>query len=208
MRRCFSSSVKLMYSDNSWSCSGRGVTIYCIVYSRRNQLIYVSIVRWRYISAPRSWSHKEYSCFKFLVHSVFIFWGSLGTSIFGNSSSTTNNTRSRLFSKISFRFLWLWYYEGLVESYKQYNHYNNKIAKISCFGFNNLGTPKGWWKIFIIFLIISLVCSTIFQLFVIPLTMLNNILSYKIFWKFSIFAWLLLGPVGVSALYMGYNEVI
>ena len=56
--------------------------------------------------------HKEYSCFDhsdFLAHSMFTFdvcWGSLGTSIFGNSSSAANNTRSRLPSRLSFRFLW------------------------------------------------------------------------------------------------------
>ena len=61
--------------------------------------------------APRSWSHKEYilySCFDFLAHSIFTFdefSGSLGTSIFGNSISAANNTRSRLPSRLSFRFL-------------------------------------------------------------------------------------------------------
>ena len=52
--------------------------------------------------------HKEYSCFDFPAHSMFTFdefSGSLGTSIFGNSSSATNNTRSRLPSTLSFRFL-------------------------------------------------------------------------------------------------------
>ena len=42
---------------------------------------------------------KEYSCFDFPAHSMFIldkFWGSLVASIFGNSSSATNNNRSRL----------------------------------------------------------------------------------------------------------------
>ena len=37
-----------------------------------------------------------------------VFWGSLGTINFGNSSSAANNTRSRLPSRLSFRFLWLW----------------------------------------------------------------------------------------------------
>ena len=40
-----------------------------------------------------------------------VCWGSLGTSIFGNSSSAANNTRSRLPSRLSFRFLWLWTYQ-------------------------------------------------------------------------------------------------
>ena len=42
---------------------------------------------------------KEYSCFDFPAHSMFIlevFWGSLGASIFGNSSLAANNNRSRL----------------------------------------------------------------------------------------------------------------
>ena len=58
--------------------------------------------------------YKEYSCFDhsdFPAHSMFTFdvcWGSLGTSIFGNSSLAANNTQSRLPSRISFRFLWLW----------------------------------------------------------------------------------------------------
>ena len=56
-----------------------------------------------------------YSCFDhsdFPAHSMFTFdvcWDSLGTSIFGNSSSATNNIRSRLPSRLSFRFLWLWF---------------------------------------------------------------------------------------------------
>ena len=55
--------------------------------------------------------NKEYSCFDFPAHSLFtfdVFWGSLGTSIFGNSISAANNTRSRVLSRPSFCFLWLW----------------------------------------------------------------------------------------------------
>ena len=57
---------------------------------------------------------KEHCCFDhsdFPAHSMFtsdVCWGSLGTSIFGNSSSAASNTRSRLPSGLSFRFLWLW----------------------------------------------------------------------------------------------------
>ena len=36
------------------------------------------------------------------MFTVDIFWGSLGTSIFGSSSSATNNTRSRLPSTLPF----------------------------------------------------------------------------------------------------------
>ena len=56
--------------------------------------------------------YKEYSCFDFPAHSIFkfdVFWGSLDTSFFGNSSPAANNSRSRLPSRLSFRFLWLWY---------------------------------------------------------------------------------------------------
>ena len=35
------------------------------------------------------------------------FWVSLCTSIFGNSNSAANNTRTRLPSRLSFHFLWL-----------------------------------------------------------------------------------------------------
>ena len=51
--------------------------------------------------------YKEYSCFDhsdFPAHSMFTFdvcWGSLGTSIFGNSSSAANNTWSKLPSRLS-----------------------------------------------------------------------------------------------------------
>ena len=44
----------------------------------------------------------------FPAHSMFTFdefFGSLGTSIFRNSSSAANNTRSRLPFRLSFRFL-------------------------------------------------------------------------------------------------------
>ena len=58
--------------------------------------------------APKDWSHKEYSCFDFCAHPVLTFdkfRGSLGTSIFGNSGSATNNTQSRLPSITTFPFL-------------------------------------------------------------------------------------------------------
>ena len=51
--------------------------------------------------------YKDYSCIDhsdFPAHSVFtfdVYWGSLGTSIFGNSSSAANNTWSRLPSRLS-----------------------------------------------------------------------------------------------------------
>ena len=57
--------------------------------------------------------YKEYSCFDhsdFPAHSMFTFgvcWGNLGTNIFGNLSLAANNTRFRLPSRLSFRFLWL-----------------------------------------------------------------------------------------------------
>ena len=49
-----------------------------------------------------------------------VFWGSLGTSIFGNSSSVANNTRSRLPSRLSFHFLWLW---SLQAKYLYYSNF-------------------------------------------------------------------------------------
>ena len=57
---------------------------------------------------------KEHCCFDhsdFPTHSMFtsdVCWDSLGTSIFRNSSSAAGNTRSRLPSRLSFLFLWLW----------------------------------------------------------------------------------------------------
>ena len=62
-----------------------------------------------------------YSCFDFPAHSMFTFHesrGSMGTSIFGKSSSTANNTRSRLLSRdclfVSYdydkmQFIWLYF---------------------------------------------------------------------------------------------------
>ena len=49
-----------------------------------------------------------YSCFDFPAHSMFtydVFWASLGTSIFMKSNLAAINTRSRLPSRLSFRFL-------------------------------------------------------------------------------------------------------
>ena len=62
--------------------------------------------------------HIKNSYFDFPAHSRFIFdefWGSLGTSIFGKWSSAASNTRSWLPSRLSFRFLWLWYKDHEVE---------------------------------------------------------------------------------------------
>ena len=60
------------------------------------------------------------------------FGGSQGTSIFGNSSSAANNTRARLPSWLSFRFLSLW----IQLRFKSERHYVfteeiNKIALLS-----------------------------------------------------------------------------
>ena len=70
-------------------------------------------------------TYKEYSCFDhsdFPTHSMFTFdacWDRLGTSIFGNSSSAASNTRSRLTSRLSFRFLWLYsrWLQVILESF-------------------------------------------------------------------------------------------
>ena len=65
-------------------------------------------MKYRYFSAPGGWSHKECSCFDFPANSTFIFdifGGSLGTSIFENSSSAANDTQFTLPSRLSFRFL-------------------------------------------------------------------------------------------------------
>ena len=72
-----------------------------------------------YLCSKKLVPYKEYCCFdhsNFPAHSVFTFdvcWGSLGTSIFWNSSSAASNTRSRLPSRLSFRFLWLWFEENI-----------------------------------------------------------------------------------------------
>ena len=70
--------------------------------------------------------YKEYSCFDhsdFPAHSMFtsdVCWGSLGTSIFGNSSSAANNTWSRLPSRLFFRFLWLWCFPFIKRIFLMY----------------------------------------------------------------------------------------
>ena len=107
MEQCFSSSVKLLYIGNSWNCYWRGETKYNIpditVDIINSRQIDFRIIKWRYISAPRSWSHKDYSCFDFPGHLMFTFdefGDSLRTSIFGNSSSAANITRSILPSRL------------------------------------------------------------------------------------------------------------
>ena len=71
-----------------------------------------------YQCPKKLFTFKEYSRFDhsdFPAHSVFtsdVYWGHLGTSILGNSSSAANNTWSKLTSRLSFRFLWLWYGVG------------------------------------------------------------------------------------------------
>ena len=70
--------------------------------------------------------YKEYSCFDrsdFAVCSMFTFdvcWH------IGNSSSAANNTWSRLPSRLSFRFLWLWP-NGVVS--------NLQVSNLSVFSF-------------------------------------------------------------------------
>ena len=108
-------------------------------------------------------TYKEYSCLDhrdFPAHSMFTFdvcWGSLGTSIFGNSSLATNNTRSTLLSRLSFRPLWLWFdlvvvFLTLGIIYTYLSHF------IIDFGQGNTGW-ESWvkWKIYIVFILILLV---------------------------------------------------
>ena len=98
--------------------------------------INIRIIKWIYNNAPRSWSHKEYilyiQLFWFPGTLMFTFdelWVSLGTSIFGKSSSAANNARSRLSSRLSFRFSWLW---------KNSIHKNEKLSiwKVKLKSFN------------------------------------------------------------------------
>ena len=99
----------------SWSCSRRGATIYCIVYTWHNQLKTDKYQdnKLRYIRAPRSWSQIMqlfwfdlfwyFQCLHLLYSEV-----AMGTSIFETSSSAANYTRTRQPSRLCFRFLWLY----------------------------------------------------------------------------------------------------
>ena len=75
-------------------------------------------------------TYKEYCCFDhsdFPAHSMFtvdVCWGSLGTNIFPNSSSAESNTRSRLPSRLSFRFSHD--YDIYIYHHFQYNHFTNQ----------------------------------------------------------------------------------
>ena len=72
------------------------------------------MIKLRCISAPKSWSHIKnivvltILTFRHIQCLNLMYADSLGTNIFGNSSSAASNTRSRLPSRLSFRFLWLW----------------------------------------------------------------------------------------------------
>ena len=71
-------------------------------------MINIRTIKWRYIIAVRSWSHKEYSCFYFLAHLMLtynVFWGSLGTSFFRNSSSAANKYLIHTTFETNFAFL-------------------------------------------------------------------------------------------------------
>ena len=86
--------------------------------------------------------YKEYRCFdhsNFPAHLMFtsdVCWGSLGTSIFGNSSSAANITPSRLPSRLSFRFLWLCLEENTCDnevfSPPFFNHFSLSLNIKKC----------------------------------------------------------------------------
>ena len=110
--KLFSSSVRLQYNDIP-----EVATIYYIVYTRHHQLKtdwYQNNKIKMYQCLKKLVKCKEYSYFNhsaFPAYSVFtsdVCWGSLGNTIFWNSSSAANNVRSRLASTLSFRFLWLY----------------------------------------------------------------------------------------------------
>ena len=79
------------------------------------------MIKLRCISAPKSWSHIKnivvltILTFRHIQCLNLMYADSLGTNIFGNSSSAASNTRSRLPSRLSFRFLWLWYNDHKVK---------------------------------------------------------------------------------------------
>ena len=77
----------------------------------------LGIINWKHINirkiksrhqcSKRIITRKNIVFFGSPAHSLFtfdVYWGGLGTSIFGNSSSAANNTRSRLASRLSFGF--------------------------------------------------------------------------------------------------------
>ena len=79
-----------------------------------------------------------------------VCWGSLGTSIFGNSNSAANNTWFRLPSRLSFRFLWLWFYFFKTEdisqsqSLKKMNIFRITSKRLSLFIFVRLKDLINW----------------------------------------------------------------
>ena len=90
-----------------------GIVMLLELISQRSNHILHSWHQALYQYSKKLVTYKEYSCFDnsdFSAHSLFtfdVYRGSLGTSIFGNSSSAANNIWSRLPSRLSFRFLWL-----------------------------------------------------------------------------------------------------
>ena len=86
-----------------------------------------------YQSSKKVVTYKQYWCFDhsdFLAHSIFTFevcWSSLGTSILGNSSSAASNTRSRLPSRLSFRFIWLWLLLDYCINWSKTEYYTKEV---------------------------------------------------------------------------------
>ena len=91
-------------------------------------------------------AYKEYCCFDhsdFPSHLMFtsdVCWGSLGTSIFGKSSSVASNTRSRLPSRLSFRFIWLWFFRNPTRG----KTINKNHQKVSVFSYNYNISTEFW----------------------------------------------------------------
>ena len=92
-----------------------------------------------YQCSKRLVKYKDYSCFDdsdFPAHSVFTFdvcWGSLCTNVFGNPSSAVYNTRLRLLSRVSFRFLWLCLVKTIYinKTFSLTNFYSLKIQALT-----------------------------------------------------------------------------
>ena len=100
-----------------WSCSRWEATVYCIIHTRHYQLktdwhqnnkikidqCSKKLVKYKDTVVLTILTLQHIQCLYFDV-----CWGSLGTSIFGKSSLVAYNTLSKLPSRLSFRFLWLW----------------------------------------------------------------------------------------------------
>ena len=96
------------------------------------------------ISGLQEVSHINNTFVLILMFTFHIFWDSLGTSILRNSISAANNIQTRIPSRLSFRLLWLWYFNWDSTQVDKVSFPKTPILKLPSLFHTEIRIPLLW----------------------------------------------------------------